>query len=460
MGSNQNTTFLKKIVFAGIKVDTSPSERRHITFINICSIIAILAVLSFCTFDSFIAFHYLRLPIFISLGYIPLFILTPYFNYKYRYLLARVLLMLSAFSLTFIIAGLFLGKKAGEHYLFMLFAVIPFSMNPIRHWKLVSFFVLICIIGFFYVEFYATQDKVLTPFPIEFLYSYKIFGILLCFFLFLAILILYEVQITNRENLIQTQTVKLQEINESLTEINNDITRNLDLLKEINSSKDLLFSIIAHDLRGPIGNIMATSEVLTESLRVNDQDSINILSTSIRTSSKETFSLLEDLLTWSKMQIGTVQPKIQKLFLAELLKSQVDFFSDWTRQKGVELKIENIDFSVFADYDMFGIILKNIISNAIKFSYSGGKINIAGEVTGKLASLKISDTGIGIHEEILKNLFRLDKIKSLAGTAGEKGTGLGLILCNELIKKLNGNINIETKYGEGTTFIITVPACS
>ena len=229
-------------------------------------------------------------------------------------------------------------------------------------------------------------------------------------------------------------------------------------LREASASKDRLFSIISHDLRGAFGNILGLSQFLAESNNDLTKKEIEEIAGKCHNAIKITFALLENLLHWSRLQTGRVvfQPDI--LDLEYIVKKVFDLFGQNAQNKNIKLQT-NIDnsFKAFADENMAFTVLRNLIHNAIKFTKAEGIISVEAAEKGEMIEISVKDSGVGIPQDVLINLFNLENPNSAKGTAEEKGTGLGLILCKELIEKNGGQIWIESKVTIGTKVFFTIP---
>ncbi len=179
----------------------------------------------------------------------------------------------------------------------------------------------------------------------------------------------------------------------------------------------------------------------------------------VANTSKRTYDLMENLLEWSSVQTGNIPFNPQKITLLTLLNNLEALYNQNLKSKGITLKINvEPESSVFVDKKMTETILGNLISNALKFTYPNGTVSVSSEPYNDFVVIKVIDTGVGIKTEKLSELFKVDKIQSTWGTAMETGTGLGLILCKELVERQNGKIWVESKEDEGTTFYFTLPA--
>ena len=230
-------------------------------------------------------------------------------------------------------------------------------------------------------------------------------------------------------------------------------------LKENNATKDKLFSIIAHDLKNPIGNILIISELMANSMENNENETSGELLAMIGSQAKETMNLLETLFEWAKSQTGLIKYKPEILNLQEIIEQVVEIHNPAAILKGIIFDIVQSDeIFVFADPNMLHAVLRNLITNAIKFTNQGGLISITAEVLPDSTKITVADNGVGMDLKTQESLFRIDTTLTTTGTANEKGTGLGLIICKEFIEKHGGRIHVESEPGEGSKFIFNLPS--
>jgi signal transduction histidine kinase len=236
--------------------------------------------------------------------------------------------------------------------------------------------------------------------------------------------------------------------------INNELQR----LLQLNSDKDLFISILAHDLRSPFTALLGLSDLLIENVRIYSIEEIESLLKNIRDASKDTFALLEDLLKWTSTQSGKIPFKPQILSFAVISKNILETLNAAAYAKNITIKCPAPDhISVFADVDMLKTIMRNLVSNAIKFTNNGGSIIIDAEEESGMVIISVSDNGIGIKPEKLSKLFDISQRQTTKGTADESGSGLGLILCKEFVEINGGRIWSESEYGKGSDFKFTLP---
>ena len=229
-------------------------------------------------------------------------------------------------------------------------------------------------------------------------------------------------------------------------------------LAELNASKDKFFSIISHDLKSPFTVILGYSQVIAENFEALGKEEIATLIGSLRTSIEKLYALLENLLTWARVQQGAIAYAPEELDLSSLAEENIDLFLTKAAQKAITLYSSIVPpIAAYADVNMVNTVLRNLISNALKFTPVDGRIELSARITEPFVEIAVADTGIGISPEDLPKLFRIDAHYTNVGLTGEKGTGLGLSLCKDLVEKNGGQIRVESNVGQGTTFRFTLP---
>ncbi len=247
-----------------------------------------------------------------------------------------------------------------------------------------------------------------------------------------------------KQDVIKKQTKKLEETNKKLT--------------LINATKDRFFSIIAHDLRNPFNTLIGFSQLLIQSYNNLKENEVKEYLQLINNSSNKGYELLENLLLWSRSQTGHLAFNPQPLSLNTVIQKITGLLNGEARQKEINLKIAvKQDILLFADENMLQTILRNLISNSIKFTNPKGEISIHAHQHFQKGLITVEDNGIGIPEAEREKLFRDDQIVSTNGTSQEKGTGLGLLICKEFVEKQGGEINVKSMEGKGSKFIFSIP---
>ena len=260
-----------------------------------------------------------------------------------------------------------------------------------------------------------------------------------------------------------TLTTVLNKKNEifKLIAIDSDITKLKEVEDELQKlliTKDKFFSIIAHDLKNPFNSLIGLSQLLVHGFDRMSPEKIKHFHKNLYQISKKGYELLINLLEWSRSQMGTIQYQPILLNIYGLTEETFSLYNSKALEKEITLTNSTIEDSlVLADKNMIKTILRNLISNALKFTERGGAIEILENNFKGFKEITVRDTGIGISPEDIKKLFKLDKNFTTSGTEDETGTGLGLILCKDFVEKHGGNIRIESKIGFGSKFIFTLP---
>jgi signal transduction histidine kinase len=229
-------------------------------------------------------------------------------------------------------------------------------------------------------------------------------------------------------------------------------------LHQLNADKDRFISILGHDLKNPFNNILGFSEILTDEIDSLNKDEIKAIAKNIHKSAQNSNNLLEDILMWARTQQGSMPFKPQNLSFSDIFKNIFEVLIPNAKVKNITINYSSPDgINVFADIDMLRTVLRNLVSNAIKYTNNGGAINITAEQTQSDVTISISDSGIGIPPENLAKLFDISEVMTTKGTAKETGTGLGLLLCKEFVEKHGGKIWVESEIGKGSDFKFTLP---
>ncbi|HVX51335.1 MAG TPA: HAMP domain-containing sensor histidine kinase, partial [Chitinophagaceae bacterium] len=257
-------------------------------------------------------------------------------------------------------------------------------------------------------------------------------------------------------NLIEQQKKDLENNYEKLLASSGDLAR-------ANAAKDKFFSIIAHDLRGPVTSTLALTRFITANAFDDSPERQNELLQLLHNSMDNTAKLLENLLVWSRSQTNRIAFNPVTLNLYTLVKTNADLLNIIASEKDITVDIQvEKDIQVYADAEMMNTVLRNLFSNAVKFTNKLGKVNITARIVttytpGTSAEVTIEDNGVGMQPAVLDGLFRIDTKVVKEGTGKETGTGLGLILCKEFIEKHGGSIWATSKPGAGSRFTFQLP---
>jgi PAS domain S-box-containing protein len=229
-------------------------------------------------------------------------------------------------------------------------------------------------------------------------------------------------------------------------------------LNQLNADKDRFISILSHDLKSPFNNLLGLSEILVEDIRKLGIDEIEDIANNINKSAKSTYKLLEEILIWARAQQGKIPFNPEKLNFENICQDVIEILKPNADSKGIKIKYsEGNVVSVFADIEMLKTVLRNLVSNAIKFTNKYGTIIISTLETDSKMIISVLDKGVGIIPENLIKLFDITQVMTTPGTTKETGTGLGLLLCKEFVEKHGGKIWVDSVYGKGSDFKFTLP---
>jgi len=239
--------------------------------------------------------------------------------------------------------------------------------------------------------------------------------------------------------------------------IEDSLKESYEALKILNTTKDKFFSIIAHDLRRPFQSLLSYSELLAKEIESLSHEEIILFSKGLNDNLKNLYGLLENLLHWSMMQRNMLEHNPVNLNLYDVVNKIIGISNQSATEKIISLS-NNIDTGtfVYADVDMLRSVVQNLIINAIKFTQTGGQIIVSSTNKDSFVEVSVQDTGMGIESEKSSELFNFNKIFTTEGTAGEKGTGLGLPLCKEFVERNGGKIWAESELGKGSKFTFTL----
>lgn len=250
----------------------------------------------------------------------------------------------------------------------------------------------------------------------------------------------------------------LRQLQRDLQEKNAALSEKNAQLQAANASKDRFFSIISHDLRAPFIGLLSLTQTIAQEFESYPKENLKPLLVKLWKTAETFYTLLENLLTWSRSQLGVIEYQPHLLNIRESILRNLRIFESPAQEKQIRLEMTVTETTpVYADEKMIDTVIRNLLSNALKFTHPGGTISIAASQDGQTATVTINDTGVGIAAANLCRLFRIDSHYKREGTANEQGTGLGLVLCKEFIEKNRGTIGVESKVGTGSKFWFTLP---
>ena len=412
-----------KVANLGITPELGFHEKKKTQLLNIAVASGVPTNIFFCTNNLIHQKPVLGLINFLLLlGAI--FILT--INSYRKFLAAR--LLLSFFSSVLFSISAILFRNGGEYFLLANLIIIIIYFNERIYIIVISFFNCLLFIGI--KLFLETNHYFFTPVS----FGRVVFNISWTLtMMFLALLFFKNEQITYQE--------QIEEKNKEL--------------QKLNATKEKLFSIISHDLRSPIGQLKNSLDLVNEAHI--SPETFQEISAKLSTEVTRLQTTLDNLLRWSISQLQGIKATPEKIDLSKLLEQKLNIFQQIAEQKKVHFVLKDNDRFIWADPDHLLLVMRNIISNAIKYSYQDGVILISSLSKDQRVIIKIADNGTGMSEEISAAIFQQDHIVSSTGTANEKGTGIGLKLCKEFIEKNNGKIWVESHSNQGTTFYISLP---
>jgi signal transduction histidine kinase len=251
---------------------------------------------------------------------------------------------------------------------------------------------------------------------------------------------------------------QLQRLNEELSKSREGLKQVNHLLEKANREKDLLFSVLSHDLRNPLSVLSGYAQIIQQSIAASQYEKLGKYAGYVTQSAQKINELVDQLFQYARAGNYMMQFNPVKLDLQATVKEIFSYYLETAQQKSIHFQSaipENM--TVEADNYMFNTILRNLIGNAIKFSFPNGTIRVAARDTGNQTMISISDQGIGMNAKTLKNLFSITGEEGRKGTAGEISTSLGLQLCKDFIEKHNGTIHAESEENKGATFYLTLP---
>lgn len=224
-------------------------------------------------------------------------------------------------------------------------------------------------------------------------------------------------------------------------------------LDTLNRQKTLLFSIIAHDLRNPFQAVLGLSGVLSRGVASRDHAAIERRAQGIQEAAGQAYALMESLFAWASLQMDTVAVTLGDVDLDEVARETLNGAAEAAADKGLSVRAECEGFCVKAHRDMLAAVLRNLVSNAVKFTLPGGVVTLSARRCGEDVEIAVSDTGVGMPPSKIADLFKLDRRTTTLGTAGERGSGLGLLLCRDLVERLGSELTVRSATGHGSTFL-------
>gem|GEM_PF-3596512 len=432
---------LFQIELSESEINSLPSDEiRRIKMVNTISLIGILSLsfygILYCFIDAstyFVAISFYFTSAILTFGILQL-------NKQRHFNLAKTLLILIFPLYIAIDSTLFFGKVANSQVYILLFALIPLFVYSYKQKSYLIGFIGLNLIIYCSIEFFPTFTEPIYKLPSNYTDFFRSMNVFIAFMgAFIAILFFKKFS-----NQIEEQLIKQS-----------------DELKKSQVHRDLVYSIIAHDLRSPFNGLMGISELLVSKIDSLEKEKTKNYLVAMNNSANNLNSLLVNLLDWTKMQSGNLKTNFQPFQLKETIDEVIILLNDLMEGKKLKLTNEIIAESiVFADLYMVSTIARNLLTNAIKFTSQGGTIVLKSKVTGSFIEISVADSGIGIPENIIDNLFNSNSNYNANGTNNEKGSGLGLKICSDFVIAHGGNIWVESQANEGSCFYFTLPTQS
>jgi signal transduction histidine kinase len=356
-----------------------------------------------------------------------------------------------------VFATIEVGFETG--FYFHLISLIPFLFY-FPQWNFVYKLLLAALISILFVFCYLHSYFGFTAhiIPSETTAILNIMNIVIIIAIISTLSTYYSFVTIQAEQKILAANEELKKLNEQISDQKEELELLNDELQEANAAKDRFFSIIAHDLKNPFNVLLTGTEFTLQELPNLSREKIERRINDVLDSARTIYNLLNDLLEWARSQAGRITIEAENLNIKTIVNETFELLGSNAREKNIALLNEAEDSAVFADKNMLTTIIRNLVSNAIKFTPREGNITVSSGVKNSDVEVIISDTGQGISEENQKKLFKIDENFTTRGTNNEKGAGLGLILVAEFVKKNGGSIKVESKPGKGSDFIFTVPA--
>jgi signal transduction histidine kinase len=250
-------------------------------------------------------------------------------------------------------------------------------------------------------------------------------------------------------------SAELKELTQQLEQVEKEKEK----LRVLNEKKDRLFSVMAHDLRSPFQSLLGISEILSSEAESLSVEEIIKFSSILNSAIKNQFELLNHILDWARLQTNKIDFNPKEVNLYDIVSKVINVFIPMAVSKNIELTSEiKKDTIVTADEDMLTIILQNLISNAIKYSYKNSQVKVTDNYSGGKHCITIIDNGVGLTKEAIEKIFKFDSKYSVPGTEGETGSGIGLMIISEMLKRHSGELTVESKINIGSSFTFSLPS--
>lgn len=259
---------------------------------------------------------------------------------------------------------------------------------------------------------------------------------------------------------VRDEQERVAEQSEQLIQMAEDLHLSKETLERLNSEKNRLFSIVAHDLRSPFNSILGFSELLATTGDKLTPAEVKDYAQAAHLAASNVFKLMQTLLEWARLQMDQVEYEPAVFPLEDVASRTVNVYATIAREKGIDLRSEISGVEVYCDPGMIDTVIRNLVNNAVKFTAEGGAVTLVAEEQDGMAVISVKDTGVGMTAEQLEKCFSLSGGIKTFGTSGEAGTGLGLLMCKDLVEKNGGQLSVKSEVGQGTCFSFTAPCAA
>ncbi|MCW7493616.1 HAMP domain-containing histidine kinase [Leptospira sp. 2 VSF19] len=422
---------IRRLLNLGVTEELSLDSSVRVQLSNLVSVLGIFSNIQYSIFFVIAGAPHYQFMNVIHVMVISLLVFVLYLNTKEKYFLARIILVFTISVPLFFVSTVSFGTSGGFYYYFLMFAIVPFVIFPYEEKWLILFVFLMNTVFYLWFEFFGSpgifaEGTLLYHKEVRDLF--RINSVVSCLS-FVALFMFYFLRNINR---IQKEMIR------------------------INDHKDRIFSILAHDLKGPIGTMSTFLGYLTTSLP--EREELIFALKELKKSTNQTYLVLENLLDWVRNETKKTQCNPNKLSLSVMIQNAVEILNMQAAEKGIHIETKIADeYLVFCDERMTATVLRNILSNAIKYSHPNGTVVIDVEPIFPFIEISFEDNGVGMTEDLLGKILEGKRFTSRFGTVGEKGTGLGLLVCMELLKEQGGSLQVTSKPKEGTKITIKLP---
>jgi len=415
----------------------SIAEQRRIRMVNYIGVIALVYLSTYLSLFAFLDFKLFRPAFLFYIVYIILILGIMFINKIGYHSFAKVSMVLISTLFIVLISTWIFGKTPDFQTFILLIAFIPLFFWPLsKRGYLLVFFALNYSL-YILIEYFPPIFNHIIELPENYINLFHSTNVLACFLGAVFALAFFIVLATKKEEKLIKKTHELE---------------------ESQRHQDLVYSVIAHDLKSPLNGLLGLTDLLQRNLKKYGDEKKEEVIDMIFKSSRNLNNLLENLLEWSKLKSGMHNINLQFFSLERVVNETINLLNDRVQAKNINLKsYVDSNIKVFADTYMISTVIRNLVTNAVKFTPSAGIVKITSKEIDSMLRVCVEDTGVGIPQKYLKNLFKLESTYINIGTNSEKGSGLGLKICGDFIKANDGEIWAESEVNKGSRFYFTMP---